>query len=37
MQVIVTDTHIHMGMSQNEVSVFPLKVAILEAKTDTSF
>jgi len=27
----------HMGMSQNEVSVFPLKVAILEPITDTSF
>ena len=26
----------HMGMSQTEVSVFPLKVAILEPKTDTS-
>ena len=26
----------HMGMSPTEVSVFPLKVAILEPKTDTS-
>ena len=28
---------VYMDMSQNEVSVFPLKVAILEPKTDTSF
>ena len=26
----------HMGMSQTDVSVFLLKVAILEPKTDTS-
>ena len=28
--------YIYVGMSQNEVSGFPLKIAILEPKTDTS-